>query len=507
MGWTKAKSEKRIGEHLAGMAEIEIKPLEREVSDLGAILSESKCREIASTHVYADVSNFADLASRDPEHAPQLFRKIIRATHVYQRTVTDLVEDVFGGVRVHFQGARLHALFYRPADEATRAKKAVLFQLALADFVKTVFNPEFSEVSDFAIRSGADIGTVIGTKNGLGGDREMLFVGDAANYAAKIISGTGTHYLTGRIYDLLPVSLQAVCWAESGHYRASASGATLDGLLAAESIVFDRGALAKAVREERDAVDLEEVAFSDAYSRINFAALSVRNNKRILGATIFADLSGFTAYVAAATTEKSKKERLRVFAAFRKELAKVAKADYDGVRVQYQGDRVQVLLHLPHGDSTAIAEDAVKIALAMQSSMEITLKAALPEAQDLKLAVGIDMGTTLASRYGTRGQRDRMCLGRVVADAANLQDASKGGETAISQTVYDNLSAETRKLFSPIGDRFVVKDKLIDDYDRAHEGAKYHASSVHVSVASSIATVASVPSRTSAEVQPSRSHA
>ncbi|MDB5071409.1 MAG: hypothetical protein JWM87_2520 [Candidatus Eremiobacteraeota bacterium] len=506
MGWTKPKSEKRIKDHLDGMGEIEIKPLEREVNDLSDVLSETKCREIPSLHMYGDISNFSDLASGDPSTAPRQYRKLIRATHVYQRVVSGLVEETFGGVRVHFQGPRLHALFYRPTDEKERARKGVLLQLTLADFVEHVFNPGFTDLNDLVIRSGSDIGTVIGTKNGVGGDREMLFVGEAANQAAKIISANETHYLTKTVHDLLSDDLQAECWAVGDRYRISASKETLDSLLAADGINYDRETLTKLVKDERDAIDLDKIEYSDAYVRINFRTLGVYDNKRVEGATIFADLSGFTAYVAAATTEQEKKKRLRVFAAIRKELAKVAKDDYDGVRVQYQGDRVQVLLHLPKGDTGSIAENAVKIALAMQSSMEVTLKAALPEADELSLAIGIDLGWTLASLYGTRGQRDRMCLGEAVDVAAQIEDASAGGETAVSKRMYDALSESTRKLFPKSGSRYVAKGKLLDDYDRAQESNKYAAPEVYLNLgaASSVSatsTLGSIP------VTPSRSHA
>lgn len=506
MGWSKAKSDKRIADHLASMGEIEIKPLEREVNDLGSVLSESKCREIASSHVYVDISNFSDLASGDPSKAPLQYRKLIRATHVYQRVVTKLVEDTFGGVRVHFQGPRLHALFYRPSDEGVRARKAVLLQLVIADFVESIFNPAFSEIENLTVRSGSDIGTVIGTRNGVGGDREMLFVGDAANVAAKIIGGTETTYLTSRVYELLPETFKRQCWAVSNHFRISAPTVTLDTLLEEDDIPYDRSAYGALVAAERDAVDLDGVSYSDAYVRISFNELSVVNNKRVEAATVFADLSGFTAYVTAASTEKEKKDRLRVFAAIRKELAKVAKDDYDGVRVQYQGDRVQVLLHLPRGDSQQIAEGAIKIALAMQSSMEITLKAALPEAAELKLAIGIDMGSTLASRYGTRGQRDRMCMGRSVDEAAEIEDASAGGDTAIFQVVYEYLSDQSKKLFSLSGSRYVARRKLLDDYDRAQEASKYASTAVHVGRGAT-ATVTAATTIGAVPAQVSRSHA
>jgi class 3 adenylate cyclase len=507
MGWTKSKSEKRIADHLAAMGEIEIKTLEREVNDLSSVLSETKCREIASAHVYSDISNFSDLASGDPNRAPLQYRKLIRATHVYQRMITQIVEEAFAGVRVHFQGPRLHALFYRPTDEEERARRAVLLQLTIADFVKYVFNPAFTELDDFTTRSGSDIGTVVGTKNGIGGDREMLFVGDAANQAAKIISGTETQYLTARLYALLSDDLQTECWAVGERYRVSASKDALTSLLEAEDISYDREALSESVKAERDAIDLEKIEYEDANEPIKFGRLGVYLNKRVQGATIFADLSGFTAYVAAATTESEKKKRLRVFAAIRKELAKVAKDDYEGVRVQYQGDRVQVLLHLPKGDAAAIAENAVKIALAMQSSMEITLKAALPEAEDLTLAVGIDLGWTLASQYGGRGQRDRMCLGDPVDVAAEIEDATDGTHTAVSKRLYDALCEESRKLFTLSGSRYVAKGKMLDDYDRAREANKYAPSAVYLSVGGGATTVGGSPGSNTIPVTPSRSHA
>jgi len=505
MAWTKKKSEDRIAAHLESMAEIEIKPLEREVDDLAAILSESNCRELESAHVYADVSNFSDLASGDPNKAPAQYRKIIRATHVYQRVMTQLVETL-GGVRVHFQGPRLHALFYRPSDEKKRARLAVLLQLVIADFVKHCFNPKFTDIADFTVRSGCDTGTVIGTKNGLGGDREMLFVGDAANQAAKIISGSETHYLTTRVYDLLSDDLKRQCWGVGERYRISASKEALDALLSAEGIVYDRDVYAALVKTQRDEIELDKITYENANERIDFSGLGIYTNKRVQGATIFGDLSGFTAYVAAASTEKQKKERLRVFAAIRKELAKVAKQDYEGVRVQYQGDRVQVLLHLPKGDAPAIAEKAVEIALAMQSSMEVTLKSALPVAEPLSLAVGVDFGWTLATRCGARGQRDRICLGSAVDTAADIEDATNGGDTAVSKRVYDELSEATRKLFAVSGARYVAKAKLLDDLERAQEASsKYAGTAVHLGLGGA-ASITSTATANSIPVVPSRSH-
>ena len=58
-------------------------------------------------------------------------------------------------------------------------------------------------------------------------------------------------------------------------------------------------------------------------------------------ATVFGDVSGFTAYIDKAAAEDRSKEALRVLHAIRREMAAVVKQDFGGVRVQFQGDRVQ----------------------------------------------------------------------------------------------------------------------------------------------------------------------
>ena len=61
--------------------------------------------------------------------------------------------------------------------------------------------------------------------------------------------------------------------------------------------------------------------------------------------------------------------------------------------------------------------------------MELVIKKLLPEAAGLGIAVGISIGTTLVSKLGTRGHRDRICIGDAVDDAATFQEGSAGGES------------------------------------------------------------------------------
>lgn len=56
--------------------------------------------------------------------------------------------------------------------------------------------------------------------------------------------------------------------------------------------------------------------------------------------------------------------------------------DFDGVRVQFQGDRIQVFFHLPKGVAKKIIRKAVDAAAGIQSSMDV-VKECLPEAKTL----------------------------------------------------------------------------------------------------------------------------
>ena len=363
MSWDEKRSRDRVAAHLESMGTITIEDLARE-ADLEALLTETNCRRIAGAHAYAEISNFPSIVSTATDDA---LKEAARALHIWQCRAVAIAENVFNAVFVHFQGARIHVLFYRPYDSEEQALRAVLFLLVLDDLAASQFNSRFSALADFRVRSGSDIGTVVGTRNGLNGDRELLFVGAPANWAAKIIAGRRRITVTKRIVDALPADIKAYAEASSNNETTSVvscSSSDLAALLDTYGFAYDAATEGEKIDDDLEAIDLDEVVVSGARTAINFSTLSVRNNKLVTAASIYGDIDGFTAYVAAADAEGEEEivEALRVFAAIRKELAIVVKRDHSGIRVQYQGDRTQALVHLPEDDEKGIAEEAVRIA-------------------------------------------------------------------------------------------------------------------------------------------------
>jgi class 3 adenylate cyclase len=450
MSWNIDRSRERIKKHLDNLGEIKIGKLVRE-ADLDSLLSETCCREIFGAHVYASVSNFSTLAAEITTESE--YRRLVQAVHIYQREVSRLVEtaESFDGVRIHFQGSKLHALFYRPIDDTQElAVRAFLIPMVIRDFVRNVFNPAFPNFGNFVVSSGGDIGSAIGTRNGSKGDRELLFLGSPANRAAKIIRGQGYLRITNQLFDALPETLQDLCVpVDSGDdYRVGpVEGEELRELVEEHGHTWDSKKSGERVRKDKEEFPLSHIEYSSATELIAFDQLSIYNTKKVNAASLFADVSGFTAYIEAAEDEEGQKEALRVFHIIRKELATVVKCDFAGVRVQFQGDRVQGLFHLPKDDHAAIAIEAVEAAAGLQSSMELVIKELLPEASTLRLAIGIDKGVTLASRLGTRGHRDRICLGNAVEQAADHEESCEGGETGIGVTVYELLPEDVQEAF------------------------------------------------------------
>jgi class 3 adenylate cyclase len=330
-------------------------------------------------------------------------------------------------------------------------------------------------LGNFSIAGGTDVGDAIGTRNGRRNDRELLFLGNCANYAAKIISSAGRLRISKATYDALQDDLRELCEKvdDEVYQLNSVSQSKLDELLEKYKIEWDREKSQERIDEDKRAHPLKDIEYSSANALIDLDSLSIWNNKRVLAVSIFGDITGFTAYIDSAETDDEKRKALRVLHAIRKEMATVVAIDFNGLRVQFQGDRVQGLYHMPKDEETKIATEAVEAAVGLQSSMEKTIKEKLPEAKELNLAVGVDIDTTLVSKLGTRAHRDRICLGSAVDNAAKLEEKSSGGQIGISKRVYEALPERLSKHFSyntTIG-CYVAKDLTADKVERAEKAA------------------------------------
>ena len=448
MTWNYQTSHDRVSAHLHDMGEIEVEPLVREMDFDN--LSGTRCRQIFGAHVYAEAKSLPEGVTIDTPKEKQ--REIVQQIHIWQREVARIAEAV-GAERIHFQGGRVHLVVYRPVRDAEAiATKAIALQLIL-DRAALVFNDLFPAMPDLELRSGSDIGEAIGTRNGSHGDRELLFLGRPANHAAKLLGTGSDRRLTNEVY--VAASADALDFVEPepdesiGQYRlVRPTAAMLQVFLDGLGIAWSPDGCRTSVEADQASFPAASAGVHATTEKIVFDDLSYSNSKIVDGATLYGDVSGFTAYIDGATTDDERKKALRAFHAIRREMAAVVKRDFNGVRVQYQGDRVQGLFHLPADDRAGISNEAVRAAVGLQSSFENVLKSLLPEIASLGIAVGVSRGTTIAAKLGQRGNRDRICLGSEVRRAERNEERVDKEQIGISQNVKDNLDADLAEHFT-----------------------------------------------------------
>jgi len=477
MPWNIDKSRDRIARVAAAIPEIVISDLTREMT-LGNVRLATPKR-ITGVHSYVALANeqrlVDDLLDVDDHDAA---KSAARRLHLYQRA-TGRTADAFGAARIHFQGSRLHALTYRPfSDHAEIAARSVATALATDLVIRRALNHGLADDPDLKIAAGAAYGQSLATMSGSRGDSELLFIGDPANNGAKAIDLNCRLRVTGDLLDLLDCDELGIDATKhpDGRYALAMTQEAIEDLARRFGIDRTLDAATKKVTADVEAITLDSVGISKATAEIAKERLSLSNCKLNRAITVFGDLDGFTAIVAAAMGDNDQLAGLvRDFHIVRAELRQIAVADYSHtLRVQYQGDRIQLLRHLPHDDPAKRAIQAVKIAAAWNSSLTLTLPEVI-DVDNLGIATGIADGATLISKLGTRGNRDVVTVGPGVRRAERIQRNLDGGEIGVDGATLDLLPDDIQALFDwrAGAQAHVCGDRDINDIELALRAATY----------------------------------
>jgi hypothetical protein len=461
MSWEYDRSVERARAKWAETEGVVVTPLVRETDfDLIAL---KEPRLVIGAHVYIEVSNFRDvLGDGDPDE------ELLRLHHVWSREITRVVEKDFDAVKIHFQGPRLHAVVYRPVGrDAEIATTAVLLAAAVRA-TTSEFNAVHAREVSWKTAGGVDFGEAIATRSGVSGDRELLFLGEPANHAAKIVSA-GLR-VTSVVAGLLDEELAAhMVDCGDGQSRVTLSGSSLESAIAERG--FGWSPQGSRDRLDNDAANIPpgSAKVADARSKIDKSALSLRNSKRVDAVSIFADVDGFTAYVAEEQESGDLAVAVRAWHVIRSETRETLVTDYEGLRVQYQGDRVQGLIYLPIGESDTSAVNAIKVAAAMTSATTQVLPQVIGAAAK-PLAIGLAAGGTLVSRLGEHGDLDMISMASATAEAARIQQALRGNTIGIDKVLRNRLPAWLADLFTwdASARAYIVAGLGLDELER-HE--------------------------------------
>jgi class 3 adenylate cyclase len=450
--WSKARAEKRIDTYLGQVKTVEIKDYVRD-TDLGS-LPNSTAYRVSGVHLYVDILNIDEMLGATTIEGVTCHKRTLRFLNLHFRAVHRILGDV-DAIEVDFHNQRLHAVFAKPYDdEAKRVHRAVATGQLIADVLAQTGETGGDEIIPAAkIRIGIDSGTALAVNNGRRGHREPLFLGEPANHAAKRASG-GTAagiYLTNKARTT--INLTKVC-DENATALTTAEVETSNGN-AKLNVTAD--AIVKAWRKDLEANPIGAFEFSGhtpPLSSLDLELLTPANSRRQDAMSLYADIDGFTAYVAAHIgNDDSAKDVVRALHVIRSELDAVLSQDFGGRKVRFIGDCIHGALVEGTAQTTNTEDTAstsILCAGALRSSFDLTLvmlaKAGV-NVDGLGLAIGFDFGPLALTRLGMKGSMVRCAVGRNALQSEAEQKRCAGHETAAGANAVAMMNDAGKAVF------------------------------------------------------------
>lgn len=450
--WNHDRALQHIDKKLKDVEKVTIKNYARDMS-LESIPTNVAYR-VDGVHLYADIQNLNDMLNITAVEGTDCHKRTLRFLDQHYRAVKRILDRV-DGRRVDFHSQRLHALFTKPYNSETNAeKKRVQRAVATAQLIIDVLaetGDDDQQIPAAKVRIGIDSGLALAVNNGRNGYREPLFLGDPANHAAKLASNNTARgiYLTNAAraaIDLDEKDSPEKAPLTKDEVKECKDGAKLG--VTAQEIVEEW-------REDLKKNPIGNFQFSrqtPPLCDMDIMALTPANSKRQEMISLYADIDGFTAYVAD-NIDDNAEDVVRTLHVLRAEMERVVTSDFEGRRVRFIGDCIQALYcdgTAHNTDEEKSVSESTRLAGALRSSFDLSikrLKESNYETGSLGLAIGFDLGPISVTRLGRHGDRVRCAIGRKVTESENRQCACKGDETAIGQAAYDAASAAVQKLF------------------------------------------------------------
>lgn len=378
----------------------------------------------------------------------------------------DRVVAKTGGQRVDYHGARLHAVVIDPAgaegldDRIATALALAEEMMGLARVAGAAFLPGMGLKLRF--RVGIDVGPCVAINSGRRDEREPMFIGPAANHAAKLAAGDAegiylsdqirAHFGLRRALTLNEEKAAPAVTAELDAMRRCLTGVRDSNLLTSQRLKDWRTDLAL----QRDAiVGPEGFSFhqhTPPLRSISYEELMPSRSIRMQLVSLFADIDGYTAYIDRAMASGRLAEAVRLLHIVRSEFNAVMQDDFNGRKLRFIGDAIHGLL----ADGTSRETDleasvslAARCAGALRSSFELCQEM-VPGGRELGLAIGFELGVTPVSRIGIRGGRSvRVASSLTVRAAEACERECRGTETMIGEGAYAAAPPALRKMFGP----------------------------------------------------------
>lgn len=438
--WKTDAAERRIRDWLEEVRDVTIKDYVRD-TDLGNLPTSCAYR-VDGVHVYVDILNMEEMLAITGVEGVQSHQRTLRFLNLHYRAVARILAEV-DAIRVDFHNQRLHAVIVKPyGDEAQRIHRAVAMSQLIIDVLRRTAEEGDDPLPAAIVRVGIDSGLALAVNNGRRGHREPLFLGCPANHAAKRAGGgvTPGTFLTNDAR--LAIGLAPV---ENEDGAALSADVIEQAQEYADLAVTAEGVL-KAWQQDLDANPIGKFEFgahTPPLAGLDLETLSPRNSRRQEALSIYADIDGFTKYVAEnIDDDETAKDVVRVLHVLRSELNEVLVRDFQGLKIRFIGDCIHGVLAEGTAATTDIVasiENAVLCAGALRSSFDLAVGILCSDEEmacDLGLAIGMDLGPTSMTRLGVKGDMIRCGISRGVLASEAEQRGCSGTETAMGAMAH-----------------------------------------------------------------------
>lgn len=502
--WKYDRAKNAIDDRLEEVESIEIIDYTRDMS-LESIPT-AKAYRVNGVHMYADIQNLPEILATTDTEGERCHKRTLRFLNLHQRAVHRILNRC-DARRVDFHNQRLHSLIakpYRTNEEKKRVCRAVAIGKLIIDVLAETGDDD-EDIPNARVRIGVDTGISLAVNNGRNGNREPLFLGPPANLAAKLASNWSAKGIF-----LTNAARKAADLPEVDAGTEGTSPLTDDEIAQCEKdakLDVSKDEIVKDWREDNDDNPIGSFEFSrptPPLRNLNINTLTPANSRRMDAVSAYADIDGFTNFVAEHVSENTE-DVIRCFHVIRSELDRVLSSDFGGRRIRFIGDCIHGLLMEGTAHSTDNEETvstATLCAGALRSSFNLTLERLNAKGIDtngLGLAIGFEFGPMTVTRLGMQGNRVRCSLSRGVLASEAEQCRCTGNETAIGQNAYDSGTSAVRRLFGK-------RRKLADlDYDLAVDSLTADGDKV-AKAATVEAYSLSAPAMAKAVEQPFRPH-
>ena len=299
--------------------------------------------------------------------------------------------------------------------------------------------------------------------NGTGNEQEPLFIGNAANRAAKLAqkpgSGLDLSPNANRLLHSVPSQSDqdSYLFAEDrvrqiveSRYKSlgfyEGLGDTPLSSRVETAVTKAREFVRKSLQDTGSSQDAEFKFFyqNPPMSALRYEQLMPSRTLRHDTVNIFADLCGYTRFVERCIDNGNPQTAVRALYIIRNELQAVLESDFKGRKLRFIGDCIHGFVAVANDNEInprRTVAQGIRIANAMLSSLEIC-KNLLGDIGDLELSIGVELGSTPISRVGIRGSRSVRVTSCLAAELAEqLQHQCQPKQYKLGATALQNAPA------------------------------------------------------------------